>query len=591
MDNVWGFVFVCYRGFDMSTEFKKNQIKRFISLNRAIYIFMILTVFFSGITGLTDNSILMLYYVALILLVLSLDRFVFFRRVKLLDQEAEFPGTLFRVRTCIYIILFSVGGVIDIIPPALVVCIYMCIMYILIQDAIFCEVFDIVNNCLVISIMIFISGIMLFYIQYRKLVNGIWINGFALPLVVVIIVCNLLYLIFDWIIRYMEDRNRKLLFENEEIAEENKKLTLFREKVEKVNSEINYQKIELTKANDYLAESNLETRTLINVMKFFSTSFDIEKNAQVMVENVMELKDARIVGIYISENVYMNENPFIEIKAENDTSFKLLENDITDIYKMVVELGNFEPVVLCENHEFKYKFLTGGNICNAVAFPAFEDKDIYGVMVVASGKYDFFINGYSFYESAVMDFTSALISDRLYLKTEEMAKKDGLTKVYNRVYFNQFYHELKKNVLESGDALTVVMLDIDHFKNVNDTYGHLAGDEVIKMVGAVDNKYAELHQGTAVRFGGEEFLLILRNTGLSEAYDILKDMHNEITSTVVEFEDMKININISMGVSSYKETCDDIDALVDRADQALYYSKTHGRGMIVIDGREEESSS
>ena len=68
-------------------------------------------------------------------------------------------------------------------------------------------------------------------------------------------------------------------------------------------------------------------------------------------------------------------------------------------------------------------------------------------------------------------------------------------------------------------------------------------------------------------------------------------MHNEITSTVVEFEDMKININISMGVSSYKESCDDIDALVDRADQALYYSKTHGRGMIVIDGREEESSS
>ena len=68
---------------------------------------------------------------------------------------------------------------------------------------------------------------------------------------------------------------------------------------------------------------------------------------------------------------------------------------------------------------------------------------------------------------------------------------------------------------------------------------------------------------------------------------ILKEMHDEIASTVVEFENLRINVNTSMGVASYKETCDDINGLVDRADKALYYSKTHGRGMIVIDGREE----
>ena len=187
-----------------------------------------------------------------------------------------------------------------------------------------------------------------------------------------------------------------------------------------------------------------------------------------------------------------------------------------------------------------------------------------------------------------MDFTSALISDRLYLKTEEMAKKDGLTKIFNRIYYNQFYPELMDEVLATGEKLTVAMMDIDHFKSVNDTYGHLAGDEVIKMVASVDAKYAKKYNGKAVRFGGEEFLLILKGIGVDEAYNILDDMHKEIIDTVVEFEDLKIQVNVSMGLASYPETCNEIGEVVDKSDQALYYSKEHGRGRITIDGREEE---
>ena len=209
-------------------------------------------------------------------------------------------------------------------------------------------------------------------------------------------------------------------------------------------------------------------------------------------------------------------------------------------------------------------------------------------MVVASSKYEFFLNGYSFYESSVMDFTSALISDRLYLKTEDMAKKDGLTKIYNRIYFNQFYPELMSQIKSENTSLTVAMMDIDHFKNVNDTYGHLAGDEVIKMVASVDAKYAKLYNGTAVRFGGEEFLLILKDMDIAHAHEILERMHDEITKNIVEFEDLKIPVNVSMGLASYPETCNRVEDVIDHADQALYYSKEHGRGRITIDGREGE---
>ena len=227
-------------------------------------------------------------------------------------------------------------------------------------------------------------------------------------------------------------------------------------------------------------------------------------------------------------------------------------------------------------------------MCNAVVFPAYENDYIYGVMVVTSSKYDFFENGYAFYESSIMDFTSALISDRLYLQTEDMAKKDGLTKIYNRIYFNQFYPELKEEVAKSGDTFTVCMLDIDHFKRVNDTYGHLAGDEVIKAVAKVDNDFAKKYNGTAVRYGGEEFLLILRGKGVEETLGILKEMHEIIKGNVVEFEDYRINVNSSMGIACYPETCSDINDVLDRSDKAMYYSKEHGRGRITIDGREGE---
>lgn len=576
----------------MSSEFKKQLLNKLRVFNRVICIVFALAFILARIALLTKNNIITAYYIAVPVLILGLDELLFFRRVKRITSEDDgFPYTLFRIRTCIYIVLLSAGGVISVIPPALIVCIYLCILYVIIQDTLFCDIFNLLGSYITIIASLLISGGLVFAYYYIKSYNTVKLIAYVPPIVLGIIVCVVLHMVFANMVKNLSDKYAKLLYDCEDIKEENSKLIEFREKVEKVNNEINYQKINLTKANNDLAESNLETRSLIDVMKYFSSSYDIEKNAEVMINNIMKVKNAGSVGIYLSAGVYMNEDPFVDVKSVNNSSEDLLRKDIAEIFETVLKLESVEPLVICKNGEFKYDYLTGGNICNAVAFPAYENKHIYGVMVVTSTKFDFFQNGYTFYESSVMDYTSALISDRLYLKTEDMAKKDGLTKIYNRTYFNQFYQDLKEDIHETGDTLTVAMMDIDHFKNVNDTYGHLAGDEVIKMVASIDDKYANKYQGTAVRFGGEEFLLILRNINVDEASDILKEMHEEIASTIVTFEGMEIHVNASIGVASYRETCDDINELVDRADQAMYYSKTHGRGLIVIDGREEEASA
>ena len=566
----------------MSEDFKLSYLSYSRIFNRAIYVLMlILTLMVRGAELYKSNAVTIYYCVAFVLLIAG-DEFLFKARKK-------FPKILFILRPYVYVAILMGGICITAVPVAFSVPILFVIIYILFQDIILSDIFNSFYNYVKRVAFGIVIGFLFFFIQLRGQVNGAWMLLYVGGIAVITIVFFVLYDIFYRAIMTLDDRYTRLYFKNADVIAENKKLVKFQERVEKVNSEINYQKINLTKANDDLAKINDETRSLIEVMKYFSASFDVEKNAHVMLDNVVKIKETGAAAIYIEKDTYMNELPHLEIISENAVAETLLKQDIRNIYEAVRRRGSTNPLVLCDNYDFKYPFLTGGNLCNAVAFPAYENENVYGVMVITSSKYDFFENGYAFYESSLMDFTSALISDRLYLQTEDMAKKDGLTKIYNRIYFNQFYPELKEEVKASGDHFTVCMLDIDHFKRVNDTYGHLAGDEVIKAVARIDAEFAKRYDGTAVRYGGEEFLLILRDKGVEETYKILCEVHERIKNTVVDYEDYHITINSSMGIACYPETCDNIDDVLDRSDKAMYYSKEHGRGRITIDGREGET--
>jgi hypothetical protein len=102
---------------------------------------------------------------------------------------------------------------------------------------------------------------------------------------------------------HLDERYTKLYFKNADMISENKKLLKFQERVEKVNNEINYQKINLTKANDDLAKINEETRSLIEVMKYFTASFNVENNAHYMLENVVNIKETGAAALYLDKDV------------------------------------------------------------------------------------------------------------------------------------------------------------------------------------------------------------------------------------------------------------------------------------------------
>ena len=566
----------------MSEEYKLSYFNSFRMFNRMAYGVLIVATLLLWASGLTQGYAQYVYFFFAFFVMIIGDEIVFRK------NRTKLPKLLLEIRFFAYPVLLSVGCSIRKLAPYYFAAMLLLIFFFILQNSVFCDIFNTYTNNIKRAILGIVTGLLMFIVQFRSSVNGVW---FLIPVIVILIYVGLIFFVYYVVYRivmHLDERYTKLYFKNADMISENKKLLKFQERVEKVNNEINYQKINLTKANDDLAKINEETRSLIEVMKYFTASFNVENNAHYMLENVVNIKETGAAALYLDKDVYMNEEPYLEIISENSVAETLLKQDIESIYDTVKKRKSMTPLVLCENYDFKYPYLTGTNLCNAVVFPAYENENVYGVMVITSSKYDFFENGFAFYESSIMDFTSALISDRLYLQTEDMAKKDGLTKIYNRIYFNQFYPKLLEEVSASGDVFTVVMLDIDHFKRVNDTYGHLAGDEVIKAVAKVDNDFAKKYNGTAVRYGGEEFLLILREKGVEETHAILKEMHQVIKSNVVEFEDYKIQVNSSIGLACYPETCDDIHEVLDRSDKAMYYSKEHGRGRITIDGREGE---
>jgi diguanylate cyclase (GGDEF)-like protein len=162
-------------------------------------------------------------------------------------------------------------------------------------------------------------------------------------------------------------------------------------------------------------------------------------------------------------------------------------------------------------------------------------------------------------------------------KLEKMASIDHLTGIYNRHKFEQLFKIEEERTLRYGSPFAIIMFDIDHFKNINDTYGHDIGDLILKKVVEIINK--QLRQTDAfTRWGGEEFVILCPGVNAEEASLLAGKLRHEIE--VHSFEKVG-SITASFGVSSY-EKHESKDKLLKRVDNALYQAKETGRNRVVI---------
>jgi diguanylate cyclase len=184
---------------------------------------------------------------------------------------------------------------------------------------------------------------------------------------------------------------------------------------------------------------------------------------------------------------------------------------------------------------------------------------------------------YDVTEQAVNNLELAAANDKL----ERISKTDGLTGLLDRKAWeyqltNEFYR-----LQRYQEECSLIIFDIDHFKKVNDSYGHSAGDEVIKYVAKITQQCIR-KTDFAGRYGGEKYVILLPHTAVSAAEILAERIRKKIESATISYEGLSIKITVSFGLSQYNDSLKSATAWIDSADKALYISKENGRNQVSL---------
>lgn len=168
---------------------------------------------------------------------------------------------------------------------------------------------------------------------------------------------------------------------------------------------------------------------------------------------------------------------------------------------------------------------------------------------------------------------------RMYQSMEQRATTDGLTGLTNHRAFQERMAQLHALCERNGGHYSVILTDIDRFKSINDTYGHPVGDQVLKRVAAILSGHSR-RVDIVARYGGEEFVLVLPDTDGEGAEVFANKLREEIAAQVMTSEHGSFKVTISMGVAEFPADGEARHGLIEKADQALYYCKEHGRNCV-----------
>ncbi|GLX77260.1 diguanylate cyclase [Thalassotalea insulae] len=160
-----------------------------------------------------------------------------------------------------------------------------------------------------------------------------------------------------------------------------------------------------------------------------------------------------------------------------------------------------------------------------------------------------------------------------------LSQTDGLTKLFNRSHWERCLAAEYKRWARSQNVSCLVMIDIDHFKKVNDSYGHLVGDEVIRHLAQLIQHHVR-ETDVSGRYGGEEFAIFLADTTCDNAMIFAERLRKEVAGGVVKHNDIDIKFTISLGVAEINAGIENHEAWIECADAALYRSKENGRNQV-----------
>lgn len=333
-----------------------------------------------------------------------------------------------------------------------------------------------------------------------------------------------------------------------------------------------------------LIDSARQVETLYNIGVTVSQTLNLTEMLESVLERVLALMEIEAGGIFL-------------VNAQTDelvlnTHQGFSERFIRDVKRMKVGKGfagrvalTGKPLIvgnMTADARFDPIVLKREGFQSLSAIPIMSREKILGVLSVCSyGSRNFLERELQLLGTIANQIGVAVENSQLYERTVEIAFTDSMTGLYNRRYLMEQIEREFARASRSESAFSVIMIDLDGLKTVNDRFGHHGGDAILKELGRIikaDTRTSDV----AGRLGGDEFMLLASETDSSEACNIGERIRSQVEQYHTEIDGEELGASISVGVASYPSHASDVKELLQKADEAMYNAKRSGKNRICL---------
>ena len=333
-----------------------------------------------------------------------------------------------------------------------------------------------------------------------------------------------------------------------------------------------------------LIDSAKQVETLYNIGVTVSQTLNLTEMLESVLERVLALMEIEAGGIFL-------------VNAQTDelvlnTHQGFSESFIRDVKRMKVGKGfagrvalTGKPLIvgnMTADARFDPIVLKREGFQSLSAIPIMSREKVLGVLCVCSyGSRDFLERELQLLGTIANQIGVAVENSQLYERTVEIAFTDSMTGLYNRRYLMEQIEREFARSLRNETAFSVIMIDLDGLKTVNDRFGHHGGDAILKELGKIIKAGTRVSD-VAGRLGGDEFMLLAPETDSPEACDIGERIRSQVEQYHTEIDGEEVGASISVGVASYPTHASDVKELLQRADEAMYNAKRAGKNQVCL---------
>ncbi len=323
-------------------------------------------------------------------------------------------------------------------------------------------------------------------------------------------------------------------------------------------------------------------KAIFGIVSSIGSELELKKVCDLIVDKVFKIVNCNGCAIILIDGD--------KVKLQSEIGFGKSIKDVEftkemPLIKYILSTKNKLFIGNIENSYFKYSIPKGEQTTSMICIPVIVREEVKGIIYIDSRKTNAFSSKHEYFLNILAHEISIAIERALnYEEIKKLTVLDELTGVYNRRKFNIDLKDAVNEAIRYVKSLSLLMIDIDHFKKFNDFHGHQMGDMVLKEIGKV---LIESKRTTdrIYRYGGEEFSVICTETN-KESARVFAERLREVVRSGNFVEEDKIkpqgNITISIGVANFPFDATKIDYLIKYADDALYRAKARGRDKVVM---------